>query len=415
VARDRSLGVVRLARVDRPVDLDHHTLTAPEPAASARSSFGEIAAIPRSSNEGALCRIKTGSGGTMHLTDLTRHAGACALLALVCVRPASAQFYSATVIAPVNSSYGFSGRGNYAINSRGQVSGFIVVSGNSKGFIWTPSVPNGTSGTTRLLSYSNYPTSQVNALNVNGDAAGWALSAHSSASTGLLWPSGGAGQVIASNAYQASCEGINDSGDIALFYSDAHSTNAGPAVSRLVNGKRTLYLIDNHGAWPRSINNADQVIGNTTLYTPNAAKTSWIGVNIGVMGSCLNNAGAVAGSRGDVSGYSRPAVYVPTQGLYGLNQGVNDLWPVVWAAVPGSWNGGDAQAINELGVVVGNVNGPWGAAAAWMWDSSAGAREITVSGWTNLQVSGMNGAGQIVATGTNDGGVTRSCILLTPQ
>jgi hypothetical protein len=349
----------------------------------------------------------------MHLTYLTRHVALSALLA-VCVGAASAQSYSVTPIAPIASNQGFDGRGDYAINSRGQVSGGVFVSGIPKGFIWTPSIPNGLSGTTRILSYSSTANACANALNSNGDAVGWSWAAHAAAPAGVLWPSGGAGQIIASNAFQANCEGINDSGDIVLFYSDAHSSNAGPAVSRLVNGKRTTYLIFNHGDWPRSINNGDQVLGGSSLYMPNAAKTSWAKVDIGVVGNCLTNSGAVAGSTSDISGYSRPAVYVPTQGMYGLNQGVNDLWAAVLAGVPGSWNGGDARAINELGVVAGNLNGPWGAASAWIWDASSGAREITVPGWTSLRVSGLNGAGQIVATGTNDGGLTRTCILLTP-
>jgi hypothetical protein len=343
-----------------------------------------------------------------------------AILALAFVGSAIAQSYTATTVAPAST---FSNVGTYAINSAGQVSGRLLVSGGSRAFVWTPTVPNGTAGALSSLSYSSLPDAEAHGINSVGDTVGRASSpgkGHLPVPTidALLWPFGAAGQIADSSGNQNECEGINDSKDIVLYHGERNYS--GPAVSRVVNGKRKLYLLGN-SEWPRAINNAGQVLtfSRALLWTPNATKTAWTMQNPlasynSVTGHGMNNAGAFVG---DCS--SHPFVYVPSAGMYGLAMGVNLLWDSIIAAIPPQssypWATGSAAGINELGMVVGNLYGPGTQATAWIWNPATGVHEVTASGWTGLQVSGINNAGQIVGTASNDGGTTYSCLLLTPQ
>lgn len=333
---------------------------------------------------------------------------------------ASAQ-YTPTRIALDGSS---GGNECYQINALGQVSGMNGATNTA--FIWTP---NGGAGTLKSLLYKAFP-SEVNGLNRYGDAVG---TAYGNMPTAVLWPFSGTPYQVDKSGTQQNGESINDNGDVALYYRSRQYH--GIEVSRLANGKRTTYKIG--GMWPRRINNGCQVLDRygsnglgVSLFTPNAAKTSWTSRDTGLgFGRDLNDSGAAVG---DIyvplpppienAAWSYPAVYVPSA-MYGLPAGMTDLFAEVTSAVgPPSyvlaWRQGAANAINNSGVIVGSVwadynNGNSTESRAWIRTPFAGTLELSVDGYTNLSPHDINDSGQIVATATGSDGLSY-CLLLTP-
>jgi hypothetical protein len=336
------------------------------------------------------------------------------LLMLAAAIPATAQTYSIIDLGPCTPE---------AMNASGQVTGhkrFSTAHVADHAFRWSPASPN----TFVDLGLPKGYTSAVGwAINSNGDVAGTASSptAPTIGNHALLWPTGAAAQLVGSTKSSdlTSAAGINDAKDIV------GSAAGGAFLSKVVNGKRTLYIIGPGAA--RAVNASGKVLGHYQstgyLWTPSGApgKGTSVSFPAGYAASALTNLGALAGSRPHPTvapwgpyDSNWPVVFLPG-GIVGSAGSWLDIpWP---AAVPDYvWNWGQATGINSGGVVVGisAATGPNEADlnATWIWDSLNGTRTLDSlipagTGWTLFNLNGgpttINDNGWIMGTGTLNG------------
>jgi probable HAF family extracellular repeat protein len=272
----------------------------------------------------------------------------------------------------------------YGVNSLGQVTGVQTASGVTAAFVWTPSTPNGTSGTrTSLGTLPGGTGSRGEAINGFGQVTG-SSTLPGSAGHPFLWtPSsanGNAGTMI----------------DLGL---PVGTTSGGGAA----------------------INAYGQVVGNSAsdtrafLWTPTTPNgqvgalveiTGFAGVTTSVAANGINASGQIAGTRNGTM-YR----WTPTTPNGSVGTAV-DL---------GKLSGQDfsiAKGINDSGAVVG-INTRSGGGTATLWTPADGMMNLNLrldasgAGWFLREARAINNSGQIVGIGSFNG-TTSQAFLLTP-
>lgn len=338
-------------------------------------------------------------------------------LALILAAPASAQTYTLVDLGPCTPE---------AINRNGQVTGHRRFSASHAGdhaFLWNPANPN---SFTDLGLPKGYTSGTGLGLNNAGDVAGYANN-HASGpyveDHALLWPAGGIAQFLGStkNSVRTLAFAINESKNIT---GTQFGTGGGAFLSKVVSGKRTLFIIG--PGTGLAINTSGQIVvtaSSSYLWTPsgNAGAGSSASMPSGYSPSALTDLGAISGSRyyftiapwGPYDS-SMPVVFFPG-GPVGQSSSWQDIpWP---AAIAGyEWIWGGANAINSNGVVVGvsDAVAPDGSDLykTWVWDALNGTRILDTlipsgTGWTLFNLNGgpttINDNGWIAGTGTLNG------------
>ena len=115
------------------------------------------------------------------------------------------------------------------LNNTGQVVGWSVVGGVDCAFLWTPTSPNGTTGSITLLpSVGSGLGAAAYGINDAGDVVGWAVQAFtdpegniSYVPIGAVWRAGALESLLTYPGYAAFGHGahaINESGDVAGWF-----------------------------------------------------------------------------------------------------------------------------------------------------------------------------------------------------
>jgi hypothetical protein len=218
--------------------------------------------------------------------------------------------------------------------------------------------------------------------------------------------------------FGASATGINGSGELA---GTAYGSNVSNEI--FIGTPTAITLIPLPSGWQPGglygFNDAGQVVGELTTngtvgtYVPFVGTTSGVTFITQPAGWELTYAGAI-NDTGEVAGYGGP----PEQGGYGPDQAFvwspnsgPTLIPLPAGATFGGLDLGEPE-INSSGVVVGYSD-----AGAWIWDSGDGVRLLNTlvpAGWTIDGASGINNAGQILATASFEGSRI-DYVLLTPE
>jgi probable HAF family extracellular repeat protein len=207
---------------------------------------------------------------------------------------------------------GYTGSEAYGINESGQVVGIAYDATTSRPFRWTPSVPNGTTGTLELLSTT--AGGSANAINAAGDTVGRL------GSQAVLWPGSGGPAVVLSTSMSAYARSINDSRVVV---------GAGPTgfVWDPVNGTRDLNRL------------ADMPTG-VMLDSADAVTAS----------------GLILAYRYDYGGFLLTPSPVPSYPRDLLDAGVGGL-SLTWSASPGATSYNIKRWIGTDYSVVGTVTG----------------------------------------------------------
>jgi probable HAF family extracellular repeat protein len=289
-----------------------------------------------------------------------------------------------------------------SINSAGHVTGYGVVA--STGEIHAFILAN---GVFQDLGLMGYQASDGIALN---DSDQLAADGIGPGSTALLYSNGHASQIGNIDGGYTSALGINDLGDIV---GSAWNGDGGIVGFSWIGGTFTdLTPLAIYRA--RSINHSDQFVGSSIytwgggeyLYTSSHAfrVTGGVLTDLGSLTGNpqtnteaygINNSGAVVGYSTAADGRSHAFLYTS-----GPLQDLGTMYGDYSVAV----------AINNDGVIIGNLQNPYGAvlgsfvfAGGTMYDLS----NLIVSngdGWSQLVAVGLNDSGDIVGYGTLNGG-----------
>lgn len=307
-----------------------------------------------------------------------------------------------------------------AINARGQVTGYSTVTGsvNQHGFLWSPTMPNGTAGTMIDLGTFDGDYCQAWDINSSGQVVAY------SGGYAVLWtpatPNSAIGSMVMLgepddrfvNAY-----GINDSGQVAgIAYPPADtSVDAflwNPTTPNGAGG--TLHDLGTVGG-PYSlgydINSAGQVVGESGMAngfiraflwspsTPNGASGSMI--DLGTLGGNNYSGARAISDDGRVVGASN--ILGDTAGHAFLYDGVmHDLGTL-------GGNSSEGYGINTSGLVIGYSQIPGNKVEhAFLWSSSNGMVDLNflidpAAGWELKLARGINDAGQITGYGQING------------
>ncbi len=366
-------------------------------------------------------------------------------LALGFLTPALPAAASPAPLYQVTGFPGLPGPGNaFAINDFGQVAGNYGSSAGLSPFLWTPSSPNGQSGTTTLLATQD--TGVASSINNGGEVSGYVgtflpyvwrpSSPNSPTVTASILPDT-AGTISAGAAF-----GINDAGQIsgeidgwsALWQPDG----AGGYTADWLN------FSGNPTGTGRAINNAGQITGfapaGSGVYhaflwnpsTPNGNSGTYLDLNnlvMGGTGGVTLGEGQAINAYGQIAGNTSPAPgtqpYVWTPAAANGTSGTLSLLPLPSSAV-----GGLAEGLDDAGHTVGaevlpstdtDACGVHGAALLWTPSISNGTtfnvqnlNDLIPSGtgWDLTDAKAINARGQIVGTGCYGG--QQLPFLLTP-
>ena len=285
--------------------------------------------------------------------------------------------------------------GAAGINTAGQVVGYSGNANTNQAFLWTPSTPNGTTGT--LIGLPN-PSGTY----TRGRAAG-----------GI----NDAGQVLGITSPPAG--DVPTGGQTAFVWTPAAPGGSTGSLIDIVDTAAS----NGSGFTMSGINSAGQFVSNCdsgpSLWTPAGGAYNQTILSGIVQVNAINN-------RGQIIGYTRSGQYIV---------------PFVWTpATPNGTTGSirvigvgtanaNAWGINEQGQVVGayavNTQAQW---SAYLWDPTQGSIDLNdalvnpMPGWTLTSAVGLNDNGEIIATGVEfvplaRGGGTREidhAFLLTP-
>jgi len=320
------------------------------------------------------------------------------------------QTYTLTDIAACNEVIG---PFHMLINATGQIAGYMENgSGNDTAFVWTPSAANAATGTFAWLPAPNGThTSVPYGINSSGLIIGTRTYQNGTykikgktfpnyVTVPVEWQPNGSNYVFVALPAGTPSAAINDAEEIV------------GGTSLFANGQ--TYPLP--GVQATSINKSGQVAGifdsnATTGYlwtpsTPNGTTGSY--VTFPFYPSQVNDLGQVIGFPVSLGARTNPA-------LFSTSGGTQYLTP------QGTY--GNANGINNLTQVVGDINMPNGQTEAYIWDSTHGLRylndttQFTIvngAGWNLVWAWGINDFGQIVGFGFNPAGAERY-FLLTPQ
>jgi probable HAF family extracellular repeat protein len=254
-----------------------------------------------------------------------------------------------------------------AINNSGQVVGYSYIGGFASAFLWTPTTPNGNIGNAvdiGGLAASGTGSNYASALNDSGEVAGYT-------STGLgrqafLWtpsaPNGSTGTATVFLANAANVLGINATGQIAGTLTSPYLWS--PSVPQGSTGTANT---DSRFAGITGINDYGQAIMNSggqqqiLLFTPsvpNGASGTFTSIS-GLPGSSSNYAVAI-NRNGAIVGYSeitdstgnyQVQTFVWTPGVPNGPTG-----STVEIPIPAGFSSITPTAINATGQVVGYMN-----------------------------------------------------------
>jgi probable HAF family extracellular repeat protein len=349
------------------------------------------------------------------------------VLAALAASPATAQSYTCTTLQQYAN----------AINTQGQVVG-------AWGFLWTPAIHNGTSGSAITLpplpgpstAYSIYDSGL--AINSLGSVAGVTVVATNKVSksgfvnlsyfrTATVWQNGIPSALKTPNGADSYAYGINDSGDVVgVINNGATLWHNGTPVKLSTHSNYTST------AW--SINGSGQVVGTTNTGTvslnassyPVGYATLWqngAAYDLGVLPTynqsswarAMNRSGQVVGAAWSIVNgvpVSHAFLWTPATPNGTTGQMV-DLGTLPGIGLESS----HALGINASGQVVGfcgSYQSNYAAVVPFIWDSLHGMRDLNTlipagtAGADLGYANGINDLGQIV--GGNQAG-----FLLTPQ
>jgi probable HAF family extracellular repeat protein len=376
----------------------------------------------------------------------------CATTSAVAVRP-----YVLTDLGNLPRAAGYNAWG---INSSGQVVGsafggtFGGVDYPGRAFLWSPNTPNGTTGQMYEFGPQSAPNTPraAHAINDLGQVVGYRNGSYPSnlSRQPFLWtpstPNGNSGTMVDLGTLPGQTaalpQGINSVGqvvglgdeDVSTFLWNPSNPN-GSAGAMFDLG----HLGGGHNSGATAINDVGQIVGHTwprsflwTPTTPNGNTGSMIDLGDLPGGADISLASDI-NSRGHVVGFSdtetrdRAFLWTPDTANGSTGSMIN------LGALPGM-NQSRAEAINSLGQVIGrsfgNVDEP---ASIFLWtpdvpngttgtmiDLKTFFPPQTVTGWTSLAVTDINDRGQISGHGRFDADGPRGArfveraFLLTP-
>ena len=367
-----------------------------------------------------------------------RLCAACALGNLLATSVATAQQqYSVTNLGTLPADHNLASEA-WDVNNAGQVVGAsyrkITVPTESDGFLWTPTTPNGTSGSMVRMTPTGGGGTQINAMGQVAGVDDPAVSpnyAHvwtpttPNGSTGTATPLPSLPDRPINIAYA-----INDSGQVAGYAANYTPGSQRPERAYLwkpssPNGTSGT-IIDlgelaggNDESYAFGVNNFGQVVGRS--HTANGTRAFlWQPTSANAMTGTLTNLGVAAGhpqseaaginDSGHVVGASytstiskigHAALWTPTtaNGASGSFIDLGDL--------PGGFDYSYAIDLNESNTIVGYANAAAGQRAA-VWFGGAGAIDLNTltdgsgASWTLEIARGINDFGQIVGSGMFD-------------
>ncbi len=268
-----------------------------------------------------------------------------------------------------------------AIDNSGDVVGNIT---NGIALLWL----NGATQATPLQNPLFGKVDGESAINGSGDSVGYAENLTNGSTRAVRWNDAGAATELRSlgankkGVYADSAESINDAGVIG-------GQSDGYAVEWSRNGH--ILWAGDAGSNIRFINASGAAVGSdaggTAYWSPKGVETTLIEVFGDSQVDALNNSG-------DSVGFSGPyAVEWSPTGAYTI---------LPYLAHSG---GAVALALNNLNETVGYCN-VGGEDVATKWTSAGAAinlNRILGSAWTNTEAAGINNAGDICGTGTDNG------------
>lgn len=338
--------------------------------------------------------------------------------------------------APTDSDYFVTDLGAvtaYEISGNGTVCGGGILGP----FVWTPTTPNGSTGSFRYLVVpKGYEGATAYSVNNSGVSAGRTYSGKKLPQA-LIWASSGTVSTIGSGT-RTQTESVDVNGfEDTLVWAPSAGFDQSVVLSKIVNGSRRTYTIGS--GHPLTINDQGQILvqweGNGNLGQPSYiwTPTSPRGTHgttfrfpEGSRGLDMNEKGQAACYQSEWDSevnraVPRPAIYLPSSD-YGLSPGFHSIYPdIIEGLTPpagGRWWDGAAVALNDAGTVIGRIRAYVGTVDAgttcWVWNRSTGAREILVPGWRVYDVIDINDAGQMLIIGIPDGSNQKHSLLVTP-
>ncbi len=301
------------------------------------------------------------------------------------------------------------GLGGNGINASGQVTG--------GSYLWTPTVPNGTSGTIVDLGTLGGMFSEAYGINASGQVVGRSYTAGDFPLLRAFLYDGTMHDLGTLGGTQGGAHGINDSGQIVGY----SGTTAGDTHAFLYDGTfHDLGTIGGTYSYGWGINNSGQVTGfaDTTgnaeqhafLWTPAAPNgTNGTMIDLGTLGGTYSG-GYGINATGEVTGFANIAGDSESHAF--LYDGtMHDLGTLGGMAAYG-------YGINASGHVVGTSRTIEDADHAFLYASDTGMVDLyslidPQSGWVLRDAYAINDAGQIVGTGYI-GGIEFHGYLLTP-
>jgi probable HAF family extracellular repeat protein len=352
---------------------------------------------------------------------------------LAAAAPARAQHYTFSEFATdVPNLYAANGNG---INGSGQIVG-TATAGFNDPFLWTPTVANGTSGTTIVIPSGSYTMANGNAINASGEIVG--NMPFGSANEGFLFKSGTLTNLgFLAGDVASTATGINATG-LICGTSLGPSGYRGQASHAFATTGGALTPLGSFGGGQsvaHSVNDAGEIVGWAS--TPAGTSDAFIwkaGVLTDLNGAggftppagfapgtflhlAINGAGQVAGSF--IANNTFPQLVHPFLWTPSTPQGTSGS-SVDLGIIPGNFVQCQASAVNGHGDVVGTCNTPGrGASAvhhAFLYHAGAiidlDSVDIHQTGVTIQYAQGINDAGQIVVRALI--GATPVGALLTP-